>query len=750
MRTVILAGGEGTRLRPLTCDLPKPLARLCGKAILETLFDGLLRAGINAATLTLGYLPQMIEEAYAQGYGALALDFVREPEPLGTAGSVKNAVTTPDTVLVLSGDALCDYDFALLLREHEKSGAAVTIVAARVDDPREYGLLRTDDAGEVLGFVEKPGWSQAVGGLANTGIYVLSPAALAGIPAGQKVDFAQDLFPALLRAGEKIHCHVAEGYWCDVGDINTFLRASRDILDGRARVELGLRESAPTGDYTIRPPVYFGKNVHIARGAVVGPYAVLEDGVMVGADAKIRRSILQARARVEGGVRVTGALLCHDSLVRRGGSLFEGSVLGANAVAGTDSAVQPGVRVWPTKVVADGVAARTNVRYGVASRTLFGERGIEAGGRLTPAFCAALGGAMAAVPEMHLCAIGHDGSPRARALCRALVGGLQFGGASVWDYGTTFPVQLRFCGTFCGRGAAVFVGQDFLDISGEGGLPLPRGVERALETALANGTQTPAAPEQTHDAANVSNLRSVYRQELRGQCAAHSLELAVKVEGSNPTAREILHETLAQLGCREDEKLLLRLNATGERLAAWTKETGNVPHEKLLALCCLEEFKRGRPLALPSDAPQFLEGMARRQGVTLMRYLRSPTDDSDAAARRVAGGLHWTRDGLFLAVRLLSLVHLRHATLADLLAELPAIHVQQSYVDVSPTRIAVLENARELENLDAPEGYLLRRGLSKLLIFPGKSGRRLRLLAEAESMEAAQEITAQVEALLRQ
>ncbi|MDR1409728.1 MAG: NTP transferase domain-containing protein [Oscillospiraceae bacterium] len=753
MRTVIIAGGEGTRLRPLTCDIPKPMARLCGKPIIEYLFDGLLRAGINAAALTLGYLPQVIEEAYIAGYRDMSLEFVREETPLGTAGSVKNALgDSRDSAFVLSGDALCDYDFAEIIRSHKASGACVTIVAARVSDPREYGLIRTDSAGFVSGFIEKPGWSQAIGGLANTGIYVLEPEALERIPAGRPYDFAKDLFPRILREGKAIHCHTAAGYWCDVGDIATFLQASRDILDSRLFLPPNPEYrtfAPPEGGYTVKPPVYFGADVRIGDSAVVGPYAVLEDGVSVGAGAKVRMSILMGGTAVQENSRVTGSLLCRNALVHRGCSLFEGSVLGAGAVAGVESSVEPGVRIWPGQHVDGGSTARENLRYGAVRHELFGDNGLDADGRLTPRFCAGLGVAMASVHECRRAAIAHDGSPRAKSLARALSSGMQYGGASVWDFGESFPAQANYCAAFSGRAFSVFVRRNNLLVSGEGGLPLARNIERAIEAACERGEERHAPDEQIRDTADMSNIRAAYRQELRRQAPQGLRSMVVTVEGSNPIPREILRETLQDLGCDiSGGCLTLRLNAGGERVGAWTRETGQVPFEKLMAICCLYEFRRGRSLALPSDAPLFLDLLARDNGCTLMRYLHAPSDSSDAAARKVAQSSPWTRDGLFLTVRLLAIMSVRNFSLAELLNELPAVHVRQSFAHGDPARLAELSSKTGLEQQDAPEGFLLRKGLGKLLILPGKGGRRLRILAEAETMEAAQELAAEAEAML--
>lgn len=213
MKAVIMAGGEGSRLRPLTCNIPKPMARLCGKPIIEYIFELLLRNEITDACVTLGYLPDIICEKYPDGkYKQLNLKFITEEKPLGTAGSVKNAAKDfKEPFLVISGDAMCDYNIDKVLKYHDSIDAAVTIVAATVEDPREYGLIKTDEENRVTGFIEKPAWGQATTDLANTGIYIINPEYLSLIPDDEKFDFAKDLFPIMLERDIPIYCYHATG-----------------------------------------------------------------------------------------------------------------------------------------------------------------------------------------------------------------------------------------------------------------------------------------------------------------------------------------------------------------------------------------------------------------------------------------------------------------------------------------------------------------------------------------------------------
>ncbi len=235
MQAIIMAGGEGERLRPLTCDMPKPMAPVMGRPVMEYALALLKTHGVTRAAVTLKYLPDAIRSHFGDGRDfGVELTYFTEETPLGTAGGVAQARDyLRETFLVLSGDGLTDCDLTAALRSHVASGAEATMVLTRVEDPREYGLVERDGSGRVTRFVEKPQWSQVRGDAANAGIYILEPGVLDRIPKGTFCDFGRDVFPAMLREGRPIHTFLWEGYWCDIGDLDAYRRANRDALTGR-------------------------------------------------------------------------------------------------------------------------------------------------------------------------------------------------------------------------------------------------------------------------------------------------------------------------------------------------------------------------------------------------------------------------------------------------------------------------------------------------------------------------------------
>ena len=240
MKAVVMAGGEGTRLRPLTSNQPKPMVPIVGKPCMEHILDLLRRHGLTEVVVTLAFMPQAIRAYFGDGEALeMDIDYSVEEQPLGTAGSVRLAhARLAETFLVISGDALCDVDLGGLVEAHRAKGAAVTIGLKSVDNPLEFGIVVTDDDGRVERFLEKPSWGQVFSDTINTGIYVLEPEVLRHVPDDRPYDFSKELFPLLLEMGRPIYGHVLDGYWQDIGNLDQFRQANFDALEGSVQLEV--------------------------------------------------------------------------------------------------------------------------------------------------------------------------------------------------------------------------------------------------------------------------------------------------------------------------------------------------------------------------------------------------------------------------------------------------------------------------------------------------------------------------------
>ena len=761
MKAVVMAGGKGKRLRPLTCDLPKPLVPLCGKPVLEYLFDLLIRNGVSEAVLTTGYLSERITERYPDGtYQSLSLTFSEEPSPLGTAGSVRKAASAfTEPFLVISGDAVCDFDLGRIMEYHKAAGAEATVVAYTVDDPREYGLIDKDNDGRIRRFLEKPSWGQATTDLANTGIYILDPSCLEDVPADKPFDFAHDLFPAMLRRQAALYCYHAEGYWCDVGDVPAYLRTQRDLLQGRIRFPLKkaedgifVRDTLPAGNYTLVPPVFADSQAEIGAGAVIGPYTVLGAQSTVGQGARVRGSVLMERAYVQAGATMQDAVLCADAGLRERAALYEHSVVGTGSVVGSGASVSPDVRIWPYKTVDSGAMVREDIRFGASQGSLFDDGGLDADVELTPQICVSLGAAIGSIPSCRKTGVGCDGSNHAKMMKRAFEAGVLSAGGHVWDFGECFEAQLSYCTAFCGLSAGVFFcggSRPQIRICGEGGLPLARNPEREIESRMRRREFNRCLPESCRDAADMGSIRLMYGRELMKQAPSGLRGMETSVQCANAQISLLMEDTLLRLGCLRSQSLLFHITPDGSRAQAMTAD-GAVPHEKLLAVCCADAFREGMDVALPYDAPMALDTLASQYGRTIRRYLCAPADDADAAARRLSAKQIFLRDGLYLTVRVLGILQKRRQTLGALCAELPEFYLERKTFTVSfpPAKLHAIFGDGDDADTDVREGVSLKRDSGRLLITPDRNGRTLRVLAEAASMETAAEMCSGFERIL--
>jgi mannose-1-phosphate guanylyltransferase len=338
MKAVVLVGGEGTRLRPLTETMPKPLIPLMDRASLDHVLDHLARHGVHEVVLSSSYLEDTFRAFVEARHGDPVITWITETEPLGTGGAIVNALGALDdgeSFVALNGDILTDLDLTAMVAAHRTHGAAATIALTHVGDARPFGLVITGDDGRVLEFREKP--IDLVPGDVNAGTYVLEPEALAGWDATRAVSIERDVFPSMISGGLPVFGFGSDAYWIDLGTPEKYLRAHFDILEGR----VGFEPEYPA------PFVAPGAQVHLL--AHLGRWVIVGAGARVGADAQLDDCVVHPGAVIEDAARVAGSIL--GSAVRVGaGATVRGSVLAAGAV------VEAGVTVEDARITAGQVA----------------------------------------------------------------------------------------------------------------------------------------------------------------------------------------------------------------------------------------------------------------------------------------------------------------------------------------------------------------------------------------------------------
>jgi len=452
-----MAGGEGSRLRPLTIGRPKPMVPIVGKPVMEHIIELLRTHGFRDIVATLQYLPGLIQDYFGDGSGlGVNIDYAVEDRPLGTAGSVKNASAYLDgTFLVISGDAVTDFDLTKVIEFHRRKRAIATLVLYRVPNPLEYGVIITDNSGRIQQFLEKPSWGEVFSDTVNTGIYVLDRSVMDLVPENESFDFSQDLFPILLERDEPMYGYIAPGYWCDVGSLSEYMRAVSDILTGGTQIAMSGEEVLPglwveqganfSREAEIVGPVYLGQDARVRAGArLVGPAAVGAYSI-VDSGASVERSIIWSNSYIGERAQLSGAIVGNRCNLRSRSVVLQGGVIGDNTVIGEGAIVQSDVRVWPNKELETGASLNESLIWGGrAHRSLFGAYGIAGlvNVDITPEFAARIGAAYGAVlPKGAMVTINRDPHRSPRMIKRAMIAGLPSAGANVTDI-QTVPIPV--------------------------------------------------------------------------------------------------------------------------------------------------------------------------------------------------------------------------------------------------------------------------------------------------------------------
>ncbi len=362
MQAVILVGGEGTRLRPLTSTVPKPVVPLVDRPFISFMLEWLCAHGIDDVIMSCGFLATSVHNVLGDGssYG-IRLRFVEEPDPRGTAGALKFAESMLDErFLMLNGDVLTDIDLTEQMAQHERTGAKATLALAPVDDPSAYGLVHLDDNRAVRDFVEKPSPDRIDTNLISAGIYVLEREMLELVPPGRNVSIEREVWPLLVGAG--LYGFPSESYWLDIGTPGRYLQGTFDILEGnvhtavRARMGDGYIAIADGAQVLGRaiPPAVIESGASVAEGAHVGSLVVLGHDVRIGAGTTVERAVILNGTEIGENCTLRDCIVAAGCRVGAGTHIQEGAVLGEGVTVGADNVIAGGARIFPGVTLPDG------------------------------------------------------------------------------------------------------------------------------------------------------------------------------------------------------------------------------------------------------------------------------------------------------------------------------------------------------------------------------------------------------------
>ena len=408
MRAMVMAAGVGTRLRPLTCAIPKPMVPMANYPVLEHVFNLLRRHQINEIVVNLHFQPQMVKEYFGDG-SAFGIKIFYSPEEtlMGTAGGVKKVERYfNETFMVMSGDGISNVDLTAAVRFHKERKALATIVLKPVDYPLEYGVVITDKTGRITRFLEKPAWGEVFSNAANTGIYIFEPEIFEEMPYGESYDFGHQLFPKLLEKKAPIYGYVTDDYWCDIGDLHEYRQTHYHVLEGKVgvsiksqEVEKGVWVGEGTQVHpkaTLEAPVLIGSNCVIEQDVHIGAGTTIGNNCFIGEGSSLKKTIIWDNSYISKYNELRACVLGKNVTTESNVTIFEGAIISNDCVLGEKCIIKPNVKIWPNKIVEMGTSLATSLIWGERWRkNLFGAYGVS--GRtnveITPEFATKLSSA---------------------------------------------------------------------------------------------------------------------------------------------------------------------------------------------------------------------------------------------------------------------------------------------------------------------------------------------------------------------
>ncbi|MDJ1180274.1 mannose-1-phosphate guanyltransferase [Roseofilum sp. BLCC_M91] len=684
MRAVLMAGGSGTRLRPLTCELPKPMVPVLNRPIAEHIVRLLKQHHIDEVITTLYYLPDVMRNHFQDGreFGIQMTYAVEEEQPLGTAGCVKNvSELLRSPFLVISGDCITDFDLSAAIAFHTQKKSMATLVLTRVPNPLEFGVVITGRDGRIQRFLEKPSSSEVFSDTVNTGIYILEPEVLDYLPAQEEADFSKDLFPFLLAQGKPLYGYIAEGYWCDIGHLDAYRESQYSALAKRINLEVSYPKRSPglwIGDNTsidptvnIEPPVLIGNNCRIGSHVHIEPGTIIGDNVTIGSHATLKRPIIWNGAIIGDESHLRACVVGRGTRIDRRAHVLEGAIVGSLSTVGEEARVSPQVRVWPNKRIEAGAILNLNLIWGnVGHRNLFGQRGVSgiANVDITPELAVKLGAAYGStLPQGSEVTVSRDQRSISRMVTRSLVAGLMSVGVDVQNLeNKAIPIVRTVIPTLGveggihvrlhpERGSSLLI--EFLDHKG---INISKAKEKKIEGCFFKEDMRRSLLYEVGKVTYTSETLQIYRSAFEKHLNLEAIETVsskVVIDYAFAVSGAVLPQLLAKFGCdavvlnaslnpkplslEEQEELLnqlgrvvVALNATmgvqvssnGEKFIL-IDETGTAIRGEMLTALMMQMILTAHPrgaVVVPIHASSAVEEIAHRHDGRVIRTKANP------------------------------------------------------------------------------------------------------------------------------
>jgi mannose-1-phosphate guanylyltransferase/phosphomannomutase len=693
MKGVIMAGGFGTRLRPLTCNTPKPMVPVMNKPMMHHIVSLLKKHGITDLIATLFYQPEAITSYFGDGSRlGVTMTYVKADADYGTAGSVRNALHgMNERILVISGDVLTDFDLTDAIRFHEQRNAKATLLLTRAKNPLQFGVVITNDDGTISRFLEKPSWGEVFSDTINTGIYILEPDVVNQIPFREEFDFSKDLFPLLLRQKAGLYGYKAEGYWRDIGNLNEYQDAHLDAIAGRVMVDIdGERQgNLVIGEGSRINPleilsggmVVVGSNSSIADGAKISG-SIIGNNCTIGPGVVIRNSVIWNDVVIGHSVEMTSDVIGGKCSIGEKTTIAENVFIGDACWIGRGASLSSNIKLWPEKVVEEGaVLTRSLVWEDKWLRELFTDARVSglSNIEMNPEFGAKLGAAYGAfLGSGKVVATSRDSDNVSRMMNRSLICGLMSTGISVTDLRATSIPILRHELSSGKEAGGIHVRRSptdrnltdiiFFDADGK---DLPTGKTKGIERLFFGEDYSRSVPDRVGGITFPERATSDYRQKFISSIDVGAIgkkKFKIVIDYSNGVASTIFPTILGSFDCQVvavnahlDPRKLTRdpyefeysmkqlshivtslkydlgalIDAGGEKLFMVSEEGNRIDSDRLLTIVAslfLSTHPDPEVIAVPITSTGEVDLIAQERGVKVVKTRNSHLAMMEAAA----------------------------------------------------------------------------------------------------------------------
>lgn len=751
MKAVIMCGGVGSRLRPITESVPKPLIKLLNKPVIDIIIEKLISENITDIYLSLGYMAtQIIDHCEKKKFNA-EIRYCTELTPKGTAGGVKNCISsTDDDILVISGDNVFDFSVADFCSYHFSCDADITLGMFRACDPREYGVVITDEDGSVRSFIEKPDWDLTQGYMINTGIYLMKGELLRMIPDDKRFDFAEDLFPLLFQSEKRFMSYEIDGYWGDIGQIESYRSITQhfmaEVYNNKCklfdRTDFNNFQENESDSLSIQ-----GVDVTVGKDSQIKGFNVIGDNCKIGEGCSVSGAIIGDNCIIGNNCELTGCVIYDNSVICDNCNIEENAVLGFGVRIGRFSRILSNIKVWPGREITPESIISEDFFYKNLSSSQFDMYGLS--GRMnydiSVTDAVKIGQAIASVDCIRKIGFGCDNSFYAD-VCKSLcLSGARICGKVCYDFGLMFNTQAYFFSDYCSLDAFIFIcsENDIIKFTflGKNGLPVNRKICRQVNNNIRYSSFRFCSPCENSEVFNMKLFTTVYKSYIKKMSESATVEIFNRVECEN----EFLKDIISEIYLDENNgkmQLLINSNATEFYIVFDNKLFSS---DRILSLLCEMELAEGKTVLVPEDAPASIDEISKKYKGKVLRVYEFDEDNITLPENIFTDNI-WCFDSLFLLSRLANVLSSTGMNLSELMEYQKDFTVRRNIFDFDNDASEIrkmIENCGAVKN-DKDFYYKIncRKGLVRLRQVGNAS--RIRMIVDASDMETARELTSDV------